>query len=106
MGCGDVFFPRVGKRRRYSGYVVNPCFTAAQCVRVTVQPVANLIHLRCSSFLPHLPHLTRAYRGMCCDCVSGKAFLLQQASGTYTGGVSIGVKKTHRQFKTSFVQKY
>lgn len=57
------FFPRSGKWRRYSLDVVNPCFTAAQYVRVTVQPVANLIHLRCSSFLPHLPHLTRAYSG-------------------------------------------
>lgn len=34
--------------------VVNPCFTpAAQYGRVTVQPVANLIYFRCSSFLHH-----------------------------------------------------
>lgn len=34
--------------------VVNPCFTpAAQYGRVAVQPVANLIYLRCSSFLHH-----------------------------------------------------
>lgn len=59
----SFFFSRSGKWRRYSLDVVNPCFTAAQYVRVTVQPVANLIHLRCSSFLPHLPHLTRAYSG-------------------------------------------
>lgn len=38
--------------------VVNPFFTAAQYGRVTFQPVANIIHLRCSSFLPHLAHLT------------------------------------------------
>lgn len=57
------FLPRSGKWRRYSLDVVNPCFTAAQYARVTVQPVANLIYLRCSSFLPHLPHLTRAYSG-------------------------------------------
>lgn len=48
--------------------VVNPCFTpAAQCGRVTVQPV---IYLRCCSFLHHWPPLTRTH----CDHVSVTAF--------------------------------
>lgn len=44
--------------------VVNPCFTpAAQYGRVTVQPVANLIYLRCSSFLHHSLPLNWTYTG-------------------------------------------
>lgn len=56
------------KMELFSGWggvdVVNPCFTpAAQYGRVTVQPVANLIYLRCSSFLHHSPPLTWTYTG-------------------------------------------
>lgn len=49
--------------------VVNPCFTpAAQYARVTVQPVANVMYLRCSSFL-HPFNIHWLY----CDHVSAMA---------------------------------
>lgn len=55
--------------------VVNPCFTpAAQYGRVTVQPVANLIYIRCSSFLHHWPFLTWTSSDAACRCGQSTSF--------------------------------
>ena len=77
-GAEDGALEGAGEGKASGGVdVVNPCFTpAAQYGRVTVQPVSNLIYLRCSSFLHHWPSLTWTYTGRTVNihCVSVMVF--------------------------------